>query len=1042
MLNYDIHTTEKDIELLESEVQGIGIEGNPFPGLRPFGIDECHLFFGRDGQVDDVLMKLSQNRFVAVMGFSGSGKSSLMYCGLIPVLYGGFMTHAGPNWNVVVTRPGIAPLDNLAESILQADADYLELPEEDRIIQHTVTSSILRSGVKGLVDLAKNIKEERGENLLILVDQFEELFRYKREEEDAVGSNESSSFINMLLEAIKQEETPIYLALTMRSEFIGECAQYPGLTEMINLSNYLVPQMTRDQKRMAIEGPVAVGGGKISARLVKRLLNDVGEQQDQLPVLQHSLMRTWNYWLENREGNEPLDIRHYNAIGKISEALSQHANEAFDELTDKQKQVCEVIFKTITERSSGKVGIRRPTRLIEISQIAGVDDDEVVEIIDHFRTPERSLLMPTLSVELDQDSIIEISHESLIRIWIRLKSWVDEEHESAQMYRRLSDAAEMYQIGRTGLWRPPDLQLALNWQKKQNPTRIWAQRYNEAFERAIVFLDTSRVTYEAEQKNQEMLQYRTLKRAKVVALSLGIAAVILIIFFIFAVIQRMEAINEREEARLSESRALVAQAQAEENFKLAVDQTQLANRSVIRSRVAAQKALASQFYARYQQIQAEQQRNIAIQKERETQLALQRESVALDQARENYNLAEARRADIERLLHLSAAQSMSVKSTNVVDENLQGLLAHQAFLFNEQFSGNPYDPYIYDGLYESMTTFKGSDYNKFLGHKDAVRSVAFNAAGMQFFSAGSDGTIRRWDQQDPTNNQVIVNNGTHPNRVVEISPNGKWMAAGSDSTVVQLINLASGDVQSIEGHKAFVYDIHFLEDNSGFYSLSHDRSIRFYDFNESRVIKHLDTPLKTFDVSPDNSFIIGGSKTGKLIKINLNDLKEETIYEKEGNPIHSVDISPDGRTVAFGDEVGEAHVWDFRGNSMTNNLRGHTARINVVKYSPDGKMLGTGSYDGSVQLYTVGELNELPIVMKDHDSFIWDISFSADSKFLIAGTNSDVLKIWPTRAEFFAEDMCNRLSRNMNSTEWELYVPAGINYRITCSSFNTEQGDD
>ena len=122
-----------------------------------------------------------------------------------------------------------------------------------------------------------------------------------------------------------------------------------------------------------------------------------------------------------------------------------------------------------------------------------------------------------------------------MRIWVRLKNWVDEEHESAQMYMRLSDAAEMYQIGRTGLWRPPDLQLALNWQKKQQPNRLWAQQYNEAFERAIVFLDTSRITYEAEQKNQERLQQRMLRRTRLAAIILGILAVIAIAFLVYGV---------------------------------------------------------------------------------------------------------------------------------------------------------------------------------------------------------------------------------------------------------------------------------------------------------------------------------------------------------------------------------------------------------------------------------------------------------------------------------------------------------------------------
>ena len=110
-------------------------------------------------------------------------------------------------------------------------------------------------------------------------------------------------------------------------------------------------------------------------------------------------------------------------------------------------------------------------------------------MVERFRKTGRSFLMPGSHVKLTGQTSVELSHESLMRIWTRLANWVDEEFESSQMYRRISDAASLYQTGKAGLWRPPDLQLALNWQKKQRPTRMWAQRYDVAFERAIVFLD-------------------------------------------------------------------------------------------------------------------------------------------------------------------------------------------------------------------------------------------------------------------------------------------------------------------------------------------------------------------------------------------------------------------------------------------------------------------------------------------------------------------------------------------------------------------------
>ena len=485
---------------------------NPFPGLRPFSLEECHLFFGREGQVDEILMKLSENRSITVMGYSGSGKSSLMYCGLVPVLYGGFMTHTSPYWQVVTTRPGNSPIGNLTNSITDQLIKANQIEEKDKHIYRSIIGSVLRSSQDGLIEVSKFLQAKVGENVFISIDQFEELFRYKDSKNDEYA-NEAIAYVNLILQAVNQKHVPVYIAINMRSDFIGDCAAFPGLTQMINTSNYLVPQMTREQKRMAIEGPVAVGGGRISQRLVKRLLSDLGDNQDQLPIMQHALMRTWDYWMANREEGEPMDIRHYNSIGKIVQALSLHANEAYEELSSREKEIAEILFKSTTEKNQENLGMRRPVKVSVVAELAEASEKEVVTVIDHFRKSGRSFLMPGTHVALNADSTVELSHESMMRIWNRLSGWVDEEYESAGMYKHISEAAAMYQIGKTGLWRPPDLQLALNWQKKQKPTRTWAQRYDIAFERAVVFLDTSRITFEAELKNQEMLQRRRLRRA-------------------------------------------------------------------------------------------------------------------------------------------------------------------------------------------------------------------------------------------------------------------------------------------------------------------------------------------------------------------------------------------------------------------------------------------------------------------------------------------------------------------------------------------------
>ncbi len=554
---------------------------NPFPGLRPFLLRESHLYFGREREVGEVINKLLSFQFVAVLGYSGSGKSSLINSGVIPKITA---TGEAGEWQVVLTRPGISPISNIAEAVLRHD-------EEGTSSILSVSKSSLVNQLSGsplaLKQTLKKLHPNPNGKTLIVVDQFEEIFRIKSVD----GKDEAKVFVDQLMNACREKN--IYVALSMRSDQIGSSARFEELTRAINQSNYLIPQMTREDKRKAIEGPVAVGGGEITDRLVNQLLDDLEMNQDQLPVLQHAMMRTWEYWQNTREEDEPIDIRHYNAIGTIHEALSQHANEAYEELNTSQKRIAEILFKALTSKGRDNQGMRRPVQLKNVIVQAEGSPEEVYAVVETFRKQGRSFLMPPESVPINEDTVIEISHESLMRIWDRLKGWVDEEYESAQMYLRLSEAAAMYQVGRTGLWRPPDLQLALNWQKKQQPTYEWARRYDEAFERSMVFLDQSRDTFEAEQEHQEMMQKRLLRRTRMVALILGIAAVISILFFIYAIMQGIEA-NEQKNlalanAQQAEQNALEAEQNAQEariqsdeairQSKIALEQKDLADKA-------------------------------------------------------------------------------------------------------------------------------------------------------------------------------------------------------------------------------------------------------------------------------------------------------------------------------------------------------------------------------------------------------------------------------------------------------------------------------
>ncbi|MBX2966679.1 MAG: High-affnity carbon uptake protein Hat/HatR [Cyclobacteriaceae bacterium] len=1043
MLSQSSHTSNEP-ELTEVLVDIQPDSENPFPGLRPFTVDECHLYFGREGQVDDILLKLAKNRFVCVMGYSGSGKSSLMSCGLVPVLYGGFVTHTSPHWHVIIARPGTAPFENLTDAVVDYLLSQNRITNEDAPIHRAIISSVLRSGSHGLVEVSRYLQQHKLENVFFMIDQFEELFRFHETEQADEVFDETQHFINLMLNAVHQQETPVYIAVTMRSDFIARCSAFSGLTEIINESSFLVPQMTREQKKMAVEGPIAVAGGRISQRLVKKLLADMGRNQDQLPILQHALMRTWDYWVANREPGEPMDLRHYNAVGRISQALSLHANEIFEELSPRQKEIAEVLFKSITEKTADNKGMRRPCRLGLAAELADADEDEVIEVVEHFRKTGRSFLMPAHTVTLTADSQIELSHESLMRIWNRLSTWVEEEFESAAMYKRISEAAAMYQIGKTSLWRPPDLQLALNWQKKQRPTREWAQRYDEAFERAIVFLDTSRITYEAELKNQELQQKRALRNTRITAIILGAAAVIAILFLVFAYLQKIEADNKTIEAQHQEKQANearvaaeVAQEEAENQKGIAEERARLLDAKNIelenaleeadRQRIFAQQALKLATVREQEAIKAgEQEREARLFAESETQRA-------------NENLDKA-----NRLYMLAKAQEMAGKSVQEDDDkDLAGTLAMQAHFFHIKNDGKKYDPYIYNALYHALTVSSGLTYNaiKVPGpSRNRMNALALSSKGSTYYAAGADGRIFTGDYEKRTGQPTAFQNPS-PNKVVALSNDDRYLANGTDSAVIQIFDLqqAGSRPVAVRGLNGGTNALEFLPDGSGLVVSKTDRTISLVN-HLTGAVKTIATPnteLKAIAISPDGKTVAGASWSGQLMLINIATGDQDILVNTDAAQILSVKFSPDGKSLAYGtfeknDKRGLVKLYNLNERKEERQFTGHKAGVYSVEFSPDGKLLASAGSDRLLQMWVIDFLEDLPIKMDNNNGFIWDIAFSHDSKYLIAAGHESEIRVWPTDPELLAKQICPLLKRNMTLEEWSKYVGSDIEFENTC----------
>ncbi len=454
------------------------VDANPFLGLRPFAEGDAAVFFGRERQVQRLIGRLGETRLLAVVGSSGCGKSSLVLAGLVPALRHGSIALAGDRWRIASLRPGAAPTAALAQELAETLPDlerFGRSPSERKAaLLHT-----LERGELGLIDCLYQARLDEHENILLIVDQFEELFNYAYAGigEHAASADDAAAFVKLLLAAAARTDVPVYVVLTMRSDFIGDCARFRDLPEAVNAGLFLVPRLARDEMRSAIERPVSARGAKMTPKLVTRLLNDIGSDSDALPILQHALMRTWAEWAVHATPEEPIDVPHYTATGEMGGALEKHAETIYRELSPQRQLLAQKLFRCLTTRDSENREKRRPTAFSTASKIVDASRAEMEFLIATYNAPRVSFLRPPGPPPYDH-TVLDIAHEALMRLWKRLAQWVDREAEAGKLYARLVDDASIPRAA----WIDPDLALAQAWLHDDeaiiNPA--WAARYDSA----------------------------------------------------------------------------------------------------------------------------------------------------------------------------------------------------------------------------------------------------------------------------------------------------------------------------------------------------------------------------------------------------------------------------------------------------------------------------------------------------------------------------------------------------------------------------------
>jgi TPR repeat protein/energy-coupling factor transporter ATP-binding protein EcfA2 len=452
---------------------------HPYPGLRPFEPEEWPIFFGREKMIDDVIDRLARQSLVLIHGSSGCGKSSLVRAGVLPRLDRQHQRYGAP-WLACAMRPSGGPMWNLAGEFARLEGRPTDVARVGEILRLCSRRDATLSSVAG------TLSGVEGKRLCLLVDQFEELFRFAKE----TSQEEAELFVDLLSRdaSPEQENLPldgpkVHVIVTMRSEFLGECARFDGLAEAINRTQYLVPRMSRDDLMRAIRRPAQLYGGEVGLDLADRLVEEGRSRDDELPLIQHGLMLIWNDAAQRTEPGQKIvaDARLLDEAGGLGQLLSGHADKvmALAAPGAERQWIVQQLFRALTDINAEGQAIRRPQSFSGLVAATGGSAEDTQAIVDAFRGDGVSFLTPYEPAAVTSETVIDISHEALVRCWLKIADpqdgWLKKEFNDGLIWRSLLVEAREFEANPKHVLSRATTNERQTWIKRKS--REWSERF-------------------------------------------------------------------------------------------------------------------------------------------------------------------------------------------------------------------------------------------------------------------------------------------------------------------------------------------------------------------------------------------------------------------------------------------------------------------------------------------------------------------------------------------------------------------------------------
>jgi WD40 repeat protein/DNA-binding SARP family transcriptional activator len=885
---------------------------NPYKGLRAFIEADSADFFGRELLTRRLIERMAEpgaDRFLCLVGPSGSGKSSVVRAGLVPAIRRGVLP-GSERWYVVELLPGAHPLRELETALLGVSVDP----------PPSLLDELERSEL-GLARAVDRLLPDPDAELVIVLDQLEELFTMVELE------TERTHLLASIQAATTDPAGRVRVIAALRADFYDQPLSVRGFGDLLAARNEAITPMSPEELERAIVGPAERVGLDIEPGLVAAMIADVIDRPGALPLLQYALTE-----LADREDVGALTLNAYRRIGGVSGALARRAEHLYDALDDEGRDACRQLFLRLVTLGDGTEDTRSR---VKRSELIAVSKDATDAVIDGF---DRHRLLSFDRDPASREPTVEIAHESLLRVWARLRSWIDEARDDLRTRDALAaPAAEWEAAGRdeSFLLRGARLEQIAAW---SDSTSVALTTTQERYLEASLARRQENVAVEEARRTRELaLERRSLRRARAVVAVLTVAA-------------------------------LVAGG-------LTIIATRQGDRAERQARIATARALASAAEA-----------NLDVDAERSILLALQ--AIETTRAEDGTVLPEA-----EQALHHALSGSRIVRSFpgagDIVDWSPDGSL----------FVTEGLDE---TGLIDIRDARTGeSVVPPFRGHDPDVNGVVFSADSSMLATTGDDGDLRVWDTTTGEERWGYAGRKGVV-WIPSFSPDGSMVAAPfEDEDVVRIWDLATGELVQKIGGEDIGFTTAFSPDGGRMAYATWGHGAVVVDVlsgEEVLRLRHGGDAVSDVAWSPDGTRIATSEMDGTVrIWDSTSGAPVAQLYGHR-SAVVALDWSPDSSRLVTGSTDGTARLWAILpdGGRELLSLPAQAKSTWVwPTFSPDGTRVMTGAGpNGAVRIWDVSLSGDAEWANLPTDDYWPGVAFTSDGTGVIAPNGDGSATIW------------------------------------------------